>query len=268
MTAVASTVLYVEDNPTNVRLVERIVSRRAGVTLIVASQGQPALQLAREHRPDLILLDLHLPDMTGEDVLGRLQADPDTAGIPVVILSADASPDLVERLRAHGATEYLTKPFAVADLLALIDGIAPQQLPVSPPPGSPELVDRPALDPHVVATLRQLADGAHGGFLAELITTYLDHATSELAALRDALANNDLTTVRELAHSLRGASANIGASAVALRAGELEHAATSGTAAEVTVLAARLANAFEDAERVMRVEFLDSEPPDGPHASP
>ena len=72
------------------------------------------LDLAREHDPDLVLLDLHLPDMPGEEVLRRLRGDERTAGIPVVVLSADARPSLIKRLLASGARAFLTKPLDVA----------------------------------------------------------------------------------------------------------------------------------------------------------
>src|SRR6266542_3699779 len=83
------TVLYIEDHASNLELVERIVQRRAA-SLISAMRPVLGLELAREHGPDLVLLDLQLPDIPGEEVLRRLQADPRTAGIPVVVLSADA----------------------------------------------------------------------------------------------------------------------------------------------------------------------------------
>jgi len=114
-------VLYIEDNVANLRLVEQVLSRRPQTTLLPAMQGQLGLELAREHRPDLILLDLHLPDVPGDEVLQRLLEDPRTRGIPVVILSADATPGHVERLLAAGAEAYLTKPLDVRQLLALVD---------------------------------------------------------------------------------------------------------------------------------------------------
>jgi len=76
----------------NIQLLQRIVSRRPGVSLLATMQGLPALDLARAHRPGLILLDLHLPDVSGDEVLARLRQDPETKEIPVVILSADATP--------------------------------------------------------------------------------------------------------------------------------------------------------------------------------
>lgn len=115
------TVLYIEDNLSNLRLIEQVLARRPHATLLSALQGQLGLDLAREHRPDLILLDLHLPDLSGEEVLRQLLEEPRTRDIPVVILSADVTPGQVERLLAAGAQAYLTKPLDVRKLLALVD---------------------------------------------------------------------------------------------------------------------------------------------------
>jgi signal transduction histidine kinase/CheY-like chemotaxis protein len=114
-------VLYVEDNLSNLRLVERILGRRSGVTLLSAMQGRIGLELARDHQPDLILLDRHLPDLPGDEVLQLLREDPQTRNIPVVILSADASPAQIQRLLAAGARAYVTKPLDVATLLKVVD---------------------------------------------------------------------------------------------------------------------------------------------------
>jgi PAS domain S-box-containing protein len=117
-------VLYIEDNLSNLRLVERVLGRRPQTTLLSAMQGQLGLDLAREHRPDLILLDLHLPDIPGDEVLRRLLEEPRTRQIPVVILSADATPGQMERLLAAGVQAYLTKPLDVRQLLTLVDQAA------------------------------------------------------------------------------------------------------------------------------------------------
>jgi signal transduction histidine kinase/CheY-like chemotaxis protein len=117
------TLLYIEDNLSNLRLIERIMSRRPGVTLLSAMQGRRGLELARDHRPDVIILDLHLPDLPGTDVLANLHSDPRTREIPVVILSADATPGQITRLLAQGARAYLTKPLDVKELLTLLDGL-------------------------------------------------------------------------------------------------------------------------------------------------
>ena len=117
----ARTILYVEDNLANLDLVETILFDRPEIELIPALQGRLGLQLAREHRPDLVLLDLHLPDLPGETVLRELRADDRTRHIPVVVISADATTRQVERLRAAGARDYLTKPLDVDQFLAAVD---------------------------------------------------------------------------------------------------------------------------------------------------
>jgi len=115
------TVLYIEDNLANVTLVQRIVAQREGVEIIPAMQGRLGLELAREHLPALVLLDLHLPDISGDEVLLQLRDDPVTAKIPVVIVSADATPGQIQRLLNAGALAYLTKPIDVAELLGILD---------------------------------------------------------------------------------------------------------------------------------------------------
>ena len=121
------TVLYIEDNLSNLQLVERVLGHRPGVRLISAMRPQLGLDLAGQHHPDLILLDLHLPDMPGETVLRRLWSSPATADIPVAILSADARPALIERLLAEGVRGFLTKPLDIKELLGLVDGIAAER---------------------------------------------------------------------------------------------------------------------------------------------
>jgi PAS domain S-box-containing protein len=117
-------VLYVEDNLANLELVEQVLARRAGIELRSAMSGGRALELARRHRPDLILLDLHLPDMLGTEVFDRLQSEPTTADIPVVVVSADATPTQIERLLGAGVAAYLTKPIDVRELLDVVAVVA------------------------------------------------------------------------------------------------------------------------------------------------
>jgi len=88
---------------------------------LTAVQGSLGLELAREHRPDLVLLDLNLPDMTGDEILRRIRSDPVLKHIPVLMVSADAMGDRVEQLLRLGANGYLTKPYKVAELLRMID---------------------------------------------------------------------------------------------------------------------------------------------------
>jgi signal transduction histidine kinase len=114
-------VLYIEDNLPNLKLVEHILGQQPNVELISAIQGSIGLELACRHSPDIILLDLHLPDMPGVEVLRRIKEDLHTRGIPVIVISADATPDQVERLCAAGAAEYLTKPLDVRRFLQALN---------------------------------------------------------------------------------------------------------------------------------------------------
>lgn len=123
---VTRTVLYIEDNVSNLRLVERILESRPNIKLLAAMQGQLGLDLALEQAPDLILLDLQLPDLPGAEVLRRLRANPLTAATPVVIVSADATPAQMARLRRAGADIYLTKPLDVRQLLEVVDALLPE----------------------------------------------------------------------------------------------------------------------------------------------
>ena len=119
----ARTVLYIEDNLSNLKLLERVMARRPDVRLLTAMQGRLGLDLARQHRPDLILLDLDLPDVRGDQILRTLRDDAATGDIPVVMLTATATPGEIDRLLNSGARAYLTKPFDVKALFSLLDEI-------------------------------------------------------------------------------------------------------------------------------------------------
>nr|WP_274522349.1 ATP-binding protein [Ectothiorhodospira mobilis] len=116
------TVLCVDDNPANLRLVEQILARRAvRVRLLSASTPGIGLELARVHHPDLILMDIHMPHMDGFQALQRLQDCPQTAGIPVVALTAHASRGDLKRMRDAGFTDHLGKPLEVDRFLQRLD---------------------------------------------------------------------------------------------------------------------------------------------------
>ncbi len=119
----AARVLHIEDNPANVQLVAQILQRRGGVRLQAASSGADGLAAATAARPDLVLLDLHLPDISGEEVLAQLHRQPATAAVPVVVVTADATPAQRRHLLQHGAAAYVTKPIDVRELLALVDQV-------------------------------------------------------------------------------------------------------------------------------------------------
>lgn len=114
-------VLYIEDQLSNLRLIERVFDKRPRVSLVAAMQGQLGIEIARQDPPSMILLDMNLPDISGDEVLKRLRQDPRTQFVPVVIVSADATEMTTKRMLAAGALDYLTKPVDVTRLLELVD---------------------------------------------------------------------------------------------------------------------------------------------------
>jgi hypothetical protein len=115
-------VLYAEDNEVNVELVRQVASFRPSVALRVAANGALALKMAREDPPDLMLVDMHLGDMTGFELARTLRDDPATADIRLVALSADALPEQIDGALAMGFEAYLTKPIEFRKLLRVLDG--------------------------------------------------------------------------------------------------------------------------------------------------
>jgi PAS domain S-box-containing protein len=122
ITKTAGTILYIEDNVSNIELVEQILTtQRPGNRLIANMSGNMAVSLAIEYMPDLILLDLDLPDIHGSEVLKNLQAEAKTKYIPVIIISADAMSDRIEKLTLAGVKDYLTKPLDIITFLKAVD---------------------------------------------------------------------------------------------------------------------------------------------------
>lgn len=244
----ASSVLLVEDNPAGVKLMQTILSQRPGVELLVAQNGNAALELARSQRPELVLLDVNLPDISGAVVLHALRSDPRTSGIPVVMVSADATPGEVKRLMAAGADDYLTKPFTVESLLAVLDGV--QATPGQP---GPEAV----LDLDTVRSLQQLATspGLVPGALDDLVEAYLHDAAERVARLRISVAARNVEVTVAEAHTLRGGSAGLGALAVVALCQEIEGAARADDFAVAQTAVDKLPDAVDAATRQLERAF-------------
>jgi CheY-like chemotaxis protein len=111
------TLLYIEDNPANLKLVEQIIARHPDLRLLTAVNGSSGIELARGSQPDMILMDINLPDINGLEALKILHADPRTAHIPVVALSANAMPRDIEKGLQAGFFRYITKPIKINEFM-------------------------------------------------------------------------------------------------------------------------------------------------------
>jgi len=115
------TLLYVEDNPANLALVEQLIARRGDLRLLTAIDGHLGVELARAYLPDVILMDINLPGISGFDALKILSDDPATRHIPVLALSANAVPRDIEKGLEAGFFRYLTKPIRVREFMEALD---------------------------------------------------------------------------------------------------------------------------------------------------
>ncbi|HEV8382112.1 MAG TPA: ATP-binding protein, partial [Gemmatimonadales bacterium] len=115
------TLLYVEDNPANLKLVEQLIARRPTLRLLTAGDSNQGIQLARAQQPDVILMDINLPGISGIEAMKILRDDPTTAHIPIVALSANAMPRDVAKGLEAGFCSYLTKPIKVPEFMAALD---------------------------------------------------------------------------------------------------------------------------------------------------
>lgn len=120
-TQTMKTILYVEDDLANFHLIERIIETRKCLKLISASEGRLAMPLALEHQPSLILLDLNLPDATGEEIIAQIKAETTTQNIPVIVVTGEVGGDRVNKVLTLGAVDMLEKPYRVQTFLKLLD---------------------------------------------------------------------------------------------------------------------------------------------------
>ena len=218
------TLLYVDDEPDLRIIVQTALNMAQGLTVHTAESGEQGLELARELQPDLLLLDVMMPGLDGPATLKRLRADPDLARIPVIFMTAKATPDNASRFRAMGASAVIAKPFdpmqLPAKVLSLWQAIVAQPQPMSSDDGDQvrvreqvarlagKFLERTGAQ---TATLRQLSDGLQAG---------------------DA---SSVASMHEIAHKIHGSGAMFNFPAVSACAGEIERLSQNLLASEPTI---------------------------------
>jgi len=121
----SKTILYVEDNEFNLKIVRQLLSRTS-YRLIEAMDGESGVAMAQSELPDLILMDVQLPKLSGLDATRQLRADPKTAAIPIVVITSFALSGDAEKAKAAGASAYLAKPYSPRELLQMIRSLVPE----------------------------------------------------------------------------------------------------------------------------------------------
>jgi CheY-like chemotaxis protein len=188
-------VLYVEDNPANMKLVEQLISRHPNLRLSGATTGRQGVTLARLTLPDVILMDINLPDINGIEALHILRQDPLTRAIPIIAVSANAMPHDIERGMQAGFYRYLTKPIKVQEFMDTLNS-AFELLPQSRAGLDPALLRD--WDPQLLANLKDASLAADLDSILALLddaTTPQGPAAEELRALARAYAYQRLVTL-------------------------------------------------------------------------
>ena len=242
-------VLLAEDNPVNQQVAVAMLVKR-GHEVHVAGNGREALDAVRERDYDVVLMDIQMPEMDGFEATEAIRALPKGKDLPIIGLTAHALSGERERCLARGMSEYLAKPFKAHELFALVESGAEQraEVPATPPAAVPP-VDIEGFR----ATLREA--GAEEA-LYSIVDTYVRQAPDRLAALAAAVASGTGADIAKAAHVFRGASATIGARALAELLAQIETVARAGNIEEAR-------ESFERASPVAHavIEYLRQQRP-------
>jgi CheY-like chemotaxis protein/HPt (histidine-containing phosphotransfer) domain-containing protein len=213
-------IAVVEDNPDNRLLVRVLLESLYEVTEF--EDGVSALQGLRQQKPDLLLLDISLPEMDGMEVLRRLRADPDFRLLPIIALTAHAMAGDREKYLAAGFDGYVTKP--IVDETVLLEAIR-KNLPSEPAPSVLPPKDPPGVDASALDRLRKLGGDS---FAADMLGMFLDYTGKKIAEGVQAHAAGDLTTLWKAVHPIKSSAGNVGATYLQELAARIEELARDG----------------------------------------
>lgn len=243
-----STVLYVEDNPANLKLMEMILGRVGELTLHSAHTAEIGIETAKHIHPDLILMDINLPGMDGVEALKVLRKIPETEDIPVVAVSANAMPHDIKLAQEVGFNAYITKPFDLPDVMAIIAQELGRTV-TAVAPGSDRPTNRSTLEyaPLSADDVRKLffaADALPSNYVSVLKG---QAATLPLliAKIRHAVTTNEQLEIENSAHTLKTNSGTFGARELWAQAQKAEEVARNGGTDDINVIVSNLEDEYD-----------------------
>ena len=254
-------IILLVDDEKDTRTVARIALRQLGrFTVVEAASGPEALAAATSARPDAVILDVMMPGMDGPAVLSALRADPSTADLPVIFLTAKAMPDEVARLKALGVLAIYTKPF---DPAVFARDVREALSPRTAGPEAAAAAARPAssgpepeIDVAALARLEGLTSDTGADLLGDLIVLFAANTPDALARLRELTLDHPASadTIERLAHTLKSTALTLGAIGIADAARRIERLAREPKPAEITALVDQIAERLAPTVDRLRVE--------------
>jgi two-component system sensor histidine kinase RpfC len=259
-------ILVAEDNRTNRKVVSKILER-AGHHVQLAEDGEQALDAMETGGFDLVLMDVNMPNMSGIEVVKFYRfAHLGEAHLPIIALTADATEESRRLCADAGMDAHITKPVEAAKLIALIDSIIPAErrtLPLEPaasrtpvPISAHPNFQPAAIDAGVIEDLLALGEGS--SFFADLVADFISDAEALLAEMDAAVAEGNLSRIRDAAHALRSCSGNIGAAGVRELCGRSRTLTRATVAAEGRAMVAALREEYARVRRVLNQRVQDS----------
>ncbi len=231
---------------------------KLGYDAEIVATGAAAVQAVREARYDAVLMDAHMPEMDGFQATAEIRkGEPSSRRVPIIALTGSVSTDDRERCLAAGMDDHVAKPIQMEELRLALERWAPlgsaRLEPASS--GDPDSPNTAPFDANRLADLRTLDRPEGPTALSILGDIFLRDAPGRLVTLRRAVLENDAETAQDVAHYLRGAAANLGATRVAAVCGELESAARSKSLTSSPKLLARLDAEFQEARKALEAEL-------------
>lgn len=245
-------VLVAEDNPVNATVIEGMLEE-LGVSCHLVANGREAVDSAAKERFDAVLMDMHMPDLDGLEATGLIRrAENGATHLPIIALTANSAAAQRQRCLDAGMDDFVSKPISLMELQRSLARWLPER---SADDTLSMTSLKPVIEPTALQRIAAMERPGRRGLLERVANLFIDNTAKQLAALRDAVAREDLDGVRRVCHSLKSASANVGAEALSDIAAQIEQAASAGDAAGVSLLIDSIYPAAQQAAEAVRDEM-------------